>query len=382
MSLNNKTVNVPNLLYYLAYFLLVFQSMTRWVLIDGISTMSSICNKIIPLILLLVFIIRNKKTTKSNILIIMVLVMLILISMKISKGTAILNIILFIITAKGMDIDKVIKFDLVIKLILIILVYILYINGLTEYVVIYRNDSSVLRYGLGFGHPNTFSVYLMSICLDFLYLKFKSKQKKFAYLAIVLAIIFISKYCDSRSSIYTLTIALIISLFAPLIKKNKIISNMFSNIPIIFMIVSLLATIMYKYKKIFTFMPALNEIFSNRILLMYQFYEKYSINIFGNYFIDYHTQSTATGSVLDNAYILLLLKFGILITIIIILAISKRVKKSLKDGNMGLVVCLTSFAFFGLMENGMIVLFYNPFLLFLSHLIFDNKKKGELNENK
>lgn len=372
----NKKLNISSLLYYLAFFLLIFQSMTRWVTIKNFSLLSSLCSISIPPVLLLVFIIKNQKITKKNLLIIIILIILTIISMTISKGNAIWNIILFIISSKNIDTNNIIKFDFITKIILMVFIYILYKNGLTENIVIYRND--VFRYGLGFGHPNTFSVYLMGICLDFLYLTFKTKYKKFSYILIILGISIISIYCDSRSSMYTLAIALILSLIMKLIKNNKCIINFLSKLPIVFMLLSFFATIAYKYRNSFNFIYKLNEILSNRIALMYQFYEKYSITLFGNYFINYHTQSTSTASVLDNTYILLLTKFGVLITIMIIWTMYKRIKKAFEEENFGLAICLISFTFFGLMENGMIVLFYNPFLLSLADFIF---KKGESNEN-
>ena len=379
MNSNNKKINISNLLFYISYFLLVVQSMTRWVHLEIIPSFSTVCNIIIPLLLLLVFILKNNKINKKVFLVILLLTILTITSMFITNGNAIWNIVLFLITSKNINLDKLIKFDLIIKTIVIIIIFILYKNGLTDDIVIYRN--SVRRYGLGFGHPNTFSVYLMSICLDLLYISFKTKYKRISYLIIIFSILFISKYCDSRSAIFTLLLTLILSISISLIKNKKILMNITSKLPYLFMIASFVATILYKYKNYFPFIESLNALLSNRILLMYQFYEEYSITLLGNRFIDYHTQATSTASVLDNAYILLLTKFGIIISLIIVIALSKRIKKAYSEENIGLIVCLLSFSFFGLMENGMIVLFYNPFLLFISHLIYSYKKKGEINEN-
>ena len=221
----------------------------------------------------------------------------------------------------------------------------------------------------------------MSVCLDFLYLTFDTKYKKISYIFIILSILFIYTFCNSRSSIYTLILVLLFSFVIPLIKNNKVAKFSLSNLPFIFMILSFGLTIMYKYKKVFTFMVSLNEVLSNRIFLMSEFYNRYSISLFGNLFIDYNTHSTSTSSVLDNAYMLLLIKFGIIITFILLYAISKRVRKGLDEKNFAIAICLTAFVFFGLMENGMIILFYNPFLLFLADLIFKKNKEVKINEN-
>lgn len=372
---------VSNILFFITYFLFIFQSMTRWVNIELIIKFSNIIGFLIPFLLIVVFIMKNDNINKKSFFIIYICTCITIISTYITKGNAIWNIVLFVIASKKIDIRKIIKFDLGAKIIIMIFVLLLYKGGFTESIVIYRANAP--RYGLGFGHPNTFGVYLLSICLDLIFLTFNNSKKKFSVVFCMVSYVIIATFCDSRSSMNTLIIVTCLTVLFSVWKKNSIVLEFLAKIPWLFLILSFTVTIMYKYANYFPFIYKLNELLSNRILLMYQFFEKYSITIFGNYFIDYRTEATTTAGVLDNAYMLLLIKFGIIVTFLIIWAISKRMKIAVKNKEIGLIICFTGFLFFGLIENGMIVLFYNPFLLFLSDLVYHkrkNKQKNELNE--
>lgn len=70
----------------------------------------------------------------------------------------------------------------------------------------------------------------------------------------------------------------------------------------------------------------LGELFSSRISLTAAFLKEYSIHLFGSRFINYGTGTIGTTFVLDNAYMSLLIKFGLLVALLFIVYIPKCLK--------------------------------------------------------
>lgn len=368
MDISRKTINVSKMLFYISYFLLIAQSMTRWV--NNIELFSSFCTIIIPILLLFSILAQVNKYTKNNVLLFIFLIIISFLSFYVSGDIAILYIVLFIMASKNLEFKKIVKFDLVIKLSLLCLVLFLYFRGMTEVVISYNVRG--VRYALGFGHPNTLSVYVLGICSDIAFLTYEKRNLKWYMLLAIIAIL-INAICRSRGSVIGIILLVALSILIPKLKNNfafqKIVIYLF---PILFFLSILSSYLFLNYD--IDLLNSLDELFSNRISLMAVFLENYSINLFGNKFINYATGVTGTSYVLDNAYLSMLLKFGLCVTTMFLFMIPMKMKDAIKNNQDAIIICLISFIVFGLMENGFYVLFYNPFLLSLGDLIYKKEK--------
>lgn len=377
MNIIDRKINVPKFLFYMSYFLLITQSMTRWV--NNIEGFRSICSTAIPLLLFFSILLQVNKYTKNNILLMMFLLIISFFSFYVSKDIAIFYIILFLMASKSSDFNGIIKFDLAIKLCLLCLVFFLYSIGMTEKVISYTVDRGV-RYAFGFGHPNTLGVYVFSICADLAYLNYKNR-KLIIYMFLAIAAILINIYCDSRGSFISIILLIILSYLLPKLKNSKVFKGITIYMFPLLLIVSYLVSYLFMKSNGNSVFIFLDELFSRRISLMAAFLDGYSIHLFGSKFINYNTGTIGTSYVLDSAYMSLLIKFGLAVTLFFAIAMPKKVKKAYNSGQYNIILCLIVFMFFGLMENGFYVLAYNPFLLSLATIIFKNNVGGEVNEN-
>lgn len=123
----------------------------------------------------------------------------------------------------------------------------------------------------------------------------------------------------------------------------------------------------------------IDRLLSKRIYYTEQYLQKYDINLFGQ---KIETVSTVQSrllnispQILDNSYIVLLLKFGIILLFCSCLLLSLRLKLSYRERDKLLIIILIIFMIVGLFENWLIKINYNPFILSFSSLIYRERKK-------
>ena len=87
------------------------------------------------------------------------------------KSDIVLFWCLFIIAFKGIELDSVVRFDIIVRLLFLMIVVILYFNGYTNTNIHYRDGS--IRHSMGLSNPNVFSIHVMMIVSEYLYLKRK-----------------------------------------------------------------------------------------------------------------------------------------------------------------------------------------------------------------
>lgn len=367
-SIFSKKINIMAFLFYILYVTLIINNMTRWVI--GISCLRTLLNYSSYAILLVLLFLKVIRMNIKETLISIILVSIGIISYVVTKDNIVLMLFLLLICAKDIDINKIVKLDLILKVSLVLIIFILYRCDLTKVVIIDSNIERGLRYSFGFGHPNTFGIYMFNICADLLYINY-SKKNKWQYILIIFISYLVDKFCDSRCAFLCMIIMIILSLFTP--KKNlKIINAIYKYSFFIFLFISLGFTLAYIHnpsKILYT----LNSLFSGRISLMSSFYSYYGIKLFGNYFINYSTGKVGIFYVLDNAYISLLVKFGLVISIILGVLFIKRIQQSIEKNEKSLMICLVVYIIFGLMENGLYLFFYNPFILSLTEALYNKK---------
>lgn len=354
----------PQVLFYLAFALYVAQSMLRWAI--GAGSIRQIMSVAVILLLFVVFLCSAKKFTFKEVFLKIALILLSLITALVSKDYAMLYLAIFISTAKNLDFPKLIKVDLITKTVMLHLVGILYRLGMTEQVIMNaKNGGSI--YAFGFGNPNTFSVYVFSICADLIFLNHRRKSK-FIYLAAIMAAVFIDIFCDSRSSVICILLMTVVSAFSLIRPNKKYLKMILTAVPIICFVLTLL--LVWLYNTQVPFALSLNTYLSKRIALASAFLDGYGVNLFGHYLENYHTvKAVSIYNILDSAYPMLLVRFGAIATAAVLLGISRQISSSYDKKDFNVIAGLLVFSIFGLMENGLFVLFYNPFLLSMSSLI-------------
>lgn len=373
-----KKINVHEILYFIAYALITISwYMTR---VTFLSSHIYIFKYIAIGIFLFVCLTQSKTyKTKSFFKILLLIILGFLVYMY-SKTDIVLIFILMLLALKNVDMNHLIKFDMYCKLLLIILLFILSYNDLTNEYIRFRDG--ILRFSFGFSHPNIFGFVCVNFWIDFIYLH-KSKINWFYILLMGLTILFIDYYADSRSSGILLIIVLILSLLnqnkISKILENKIVKNIITNSWMIFSLLTMIGALLYYHNTDIGLY--LDKLFSTRLGHIVTFYQNYHINLFGNDLILISTEEASLqgvrSAILDNAYSHYLLRFGIIFYLFISYEIKKLFKCSYHEKNYNLILILFVFLIYCLVENRLNKF---VFVLFIGKFIYENtlSSKGEI----
>ena len=366
-----KTIRPSLLFFYLAYTFILLQAMFNNV--PSLTPLYGIIDKLVIVLIFLTILFQNQIYRIKEIVWVVIIFAIVVISYFLSKDNIILKAIMLIIASKDINFKKFIKFDLVIKVIFCFIIIIFSQIGIAENYVILRADGTI-RQSLGFSHPNALAAYWLSICCDYIYLAFN--KNKIIKLFICTIITFIIGYItDSRTVIICVSLMIILLLYNNYL-NNKIIKKIVIFLPYLLFALSLSSAYLYKSSDL---IKNIDRLLSKRIYYTEQYLQKYDINLFGQ---KIETVSTVQSrllnispQILDNSYIVLLLKFGIILLFCSCLLLSLRLKLSYRERDKLLIIILIIFMIVGLFENWLIKINYNPFILSFSSLIYRERKK-------
>ena len=365
-----KKIKVYDFLFYLIYTLMVIYHAFSKVV--GISNIRNYILGIVIVGLLFVFILQSRKYSYKSFILISLCLVSFFVSYKIASDIILFVTVLFIISSKNVNFNKFIKYDLLIKSIIVILVIFLYEIGLTEVVIKARPDGTI-RKALGFGHPNILGAFLFSICLDIVYIYYKS-MKPIHYIILIVSFFINLWISDSRATQIGIILLIIVSIQKN--KNKKFLLKFLPYIPILLCGISLLCSIFYTNKSETWFI--INKLTSSRIKCAYDFYNYYGINLFGHFFEFYGQWGEEYQlTVLDNAYMHILIQFGLINMLIILFALTKAIKRMIKDDNIILMLCFCIILIYGLMELYVYQIVYIPMLLYIGKILYCKENKNE-----
>lgn len=262
----------------------------------------------------------------------------------------------------------------------IMLITVLLCSGLnltTNFETFARMDGS-LRYTLGFAHPNAFGIYSSMIVIEKLYLDYSNNKRSIIIQNIILStIVLVINIFVTNSR--TTCILLFVTVVIYLIPKNKI--TKFFQHPImkilerysifLFAIISLILISIGQSSSIIA--SKINSLLSFRPRLFAQYYDSFGFTFMGN-----SLPSQVSGRTpLDNTYLTIFIKYGIIHFVILSTTIIKSIIKMQTKKDYFLIYILNIILFFGIMETSAIKPGINPFILALSYAIPQNTKPEE-----
>lgn len=369
-----------NLIFFCAYFLTIVSDIFNNVIfLESVLVIVDIVSIFLLVVVIFDKVIYRKVYTYKELIGLLILLVFIMYSAFKSDNRALLKLPFLLIAFKGIDFNNFIKKDFYFRIVLVGTLLFMYSLGLTNNGVL-EIRNGFIRNSFGTGHPNEIAFYLTMICLDYYYiesLKEKAKMGKPILLSIAVCIL-IFLFMGSRTNILLISMLSIIFLLRNKIKiwlNNKIFINIISNLFLICLIVTLLLT--YFYKSDNSIMSSLNKILSNRIFISNLYIDAYTgITLFGR-------NLNNTQLPLDNAYINLYLRYGIMLTIYISIIYYKSFKNMIaKKQNYILIFIMALFLIYGLSETPMYIPAKNPYIMLLLLAFIDNNKSlGEEKEN-
>lgn len=300
----------------------------------------------------------------KNFFMILILMLLCFISYYKTASTMFIEILLISLNVINLEFKKVVKYDLFIKIFILIFLVSMSFMGLAKSNFVVTRNGEFIRDAYGFYHPNTFGMVIMMIFFEYLYLQ-KDKIGFKQYLIGALSVITIKLTSDTRTAIYCI-IALL--LFIPIVKKistKKYFEVISKNLYIFLLITSLVLTSLYLNNPIM--MKNINIFFSDRLKYQSYYLNLYNVNLFGN-----NIEYVMT---LDNGFMKILLNYGLVIVLFFDSIFRFNIKKSLRNNDYKLCLIFLILILFSLAESSIFYIYNNIFLIYCFNNVI--KKVGE-----
>lgn len=351
-------------LFYSAYFFIVLADMFTQV--KFINHYLGYLEYISIVLLFTVFLIQSKNYKVKSLLLSLLLVILSLVTCYYSKDRNMLKLVILILAFKDIDFDDFIKKDFTFKFILVLFVILCYFLNFTDNILVYREG--ILRNSFGFSHPNKLGLYLMMMCMDLFYIK-REKSLVFPSIFSLITCLFIYLFVDSRTNLIVILLCAL-TIFMNKFLKNKIVENPISNFfaKHLFILLAILSFIVsYKFSFCNHILATLNQILSNRLSLNHYFLDAYPINLLGNEVI------TTKYLILDNSYINILLRFGLIFLIFMYINFNSITKRLYKEKKYILIIIFVILLFYGFSESFLYKVSANAFLLYFGKIYNEAK---------
>lgn len=350
--------NVINFIFFFAYALVCFNFMSSSVLF--IKNYHNVIIYISLFMLISVFALQSDSYQKKSLLYIFIASLLGFISYAFSGDNTFILIVLLVACSKKIDFNKIVKFDLIIKILFVFLILILYKLGGTEYITRYRDDGT-LRLAMGFGHPNVFAAYLFFICLDISYLNYK-KMNLFWYLIIIICLYVSHFVCNSRSAEISLSLLLFFSFFHNFTEKKLFSKKIIRFMPFLIFAISLIFTKLYLDNN--SFMIYFDKLLNKRFFYSAMVSKYVGFSWFGANF------SNIVKFGLDNAYLNTYYQYGVFSAFFLLYCIFKVICYSQNNKDYKAIMCIFIYLIYAFIEKYSFHIEYNVFLFSISCLIF------------
>jgi len=326
-------------------------------------------------VLLLKYIIQSHYRKKELYYAIGLIMLSILVTL-ISKQFAILATVIIVITSKNENIDNLLGKILRVHVLCFSMVVIGWLLGIIpDYsTVMSKGMHSVFGYSLGYRHPNIAGLQAMILLL----LQLFHKRSFFTYSYSSIIAIVVGLLSESRTSLYLSILIVFSFLFFDILKKFNRLDNFFQKVKsIVFLYPLLMASISWGSVYLFnlgnTIMTFINTISSGRIQLSARYLDMYSIKLFGQTIISYGTVDSYLR--LDNGYLNILLRFGLIIFVLFIISQMYCMKKLMEKKKYYECLVILIFLTYGLIETYIYNVFVNFSLLYLGELIYLSQYK-------
>ncbi|MDV7757566.1 hypothetical protein [Liquorilactobacillus mali] len=282
-----------------------------------------------------------------------------------TKDATFLNLFIMYIIFSDFTVDEITRIFFRFNLIALIIILPMHYFGLLPSVETYNDN--LVKYSLGFSHPNSLGITLLIVNICFVYLS-KNRLKLLPTISLLFFDGILLNISQARTSLY-----LIILLFLLWIIFNKF------NRKILFELWAVgsffLSIFLFFLTYIVNFFPPnnsyyfiLNNFFSGRLDLIQFFFNKYGVTFFGqqiHYELILHSILNYSYEVLDNSYAKLLVNYGIIAVVAYLGLIGLICFYSYRSKNKWMLIPVIIFLLLGFSEQSMLYFWCNFSLLFL-----------------
>ena len=293
---------------------------------------------------------------------------------------------IFIYSARNMEVNKILRISYVISVFMLVFIILSSYLGIIQNYIYYSALRE--RQYLGF----RYALYPSSILCNIIFLKVYLEKENISWLSLICLLVanyVLFQYTDSRLT-FILGVALIV--FSTIMKKSQKFREILLNRTFIwsFLVLALLsiyATINYDYLS--DWQSDLNEALGGRLSLGNSTLKFYGYGLFGktlslsgNGLDENGMLNTSTYDYVDNLYVLLLLRAGIIFLFIFLVAMTIIMKKIYIQKDSYIYIIFILLAFHGIIDDLIMLPQYNSFWFVVAALFMGRRiSKTTNNEN-
>lgn len=333
--------------------------------------------------LLMIQIVFFQSYTKKELTAIVMVTLPIVIATFLSGNRSLLSAWMFVVAAKNIDLDDVICMAYKILSIMIPVIVLLCLFGVIENVPLMRG--TMQRYSLGFSHPNQLGLRVFQFIVCYCYIH-RNRLRKLDYLIICLAIAFLIRIPNSKTAYIVTTVFLCMLLLYNFVKNQRPRYMMLFEKSLVLGAFCLgFFSICFSYIDVNrnSVLSRIDKWMSSRFSLGHIVWQLYGVSLLGQRVYISEDERKLVGIktrlFLDNAYLGILLRYGILVFLIFFIGYLCLVKAMIMRKEYILAIILFMYALYGVMESGLYMISHNIFLITFSSLLY--KKSIQGNEN-
>ena len=325
--------------------------------------------------------IRGKYTYKELIVGILIFIPVV-ISVYKCKNADVFMCFAYIFAAKGVNIEKLIKYALLAMVITFAIVVLARILGITkEYIYKHIKYGRTLnRYSFGFVYTCVGTIYYLFISLLYIYVrKERFGIKDTIIIVSINAILYLLTFTLNNFVFIILAVILVYFVkFNKLLALDKIFAYFSIGSAALGSAIISILTAMYASGSIIAI--RINSLTSGRLKLTLDAIKKYGISIIGNNikFIGGGAVGTKEYNYVDSMYMQLLIKHGVLVFVVVVVVLTFLSYKAYKNNNKWLLLCYFIINYHATFDDRLISITLNPFLMFFLIYLTYSFDKGKL----
>ena len=283
---------------------------------------------------------------------------------------------------RNVDEETIISLDFWIRIVLCLLIIVCGLTGIIENYITYRTNSSVLRYSIGFNHPNTVASLVLSLILEEAWI---NRRRTTGFYAVVVWTIAIITYLITANK--TAVLIMVVFPVTLLWGKDRPVENSekrngglaFATLFPVAATFSYVAMILCRSS---AFFRIVDIALSNRFYNARVIFNSYGIPLLGQQValvsVKAARLTNSSIALLDVAYLRLLIQAGPIVLVLFAILYGNVMNHAWKKGKHLLVLIVCVFIAFGLCESGFNNVFMNFTLLFAAKELFYSEKQEEV----
>ncbi len=268
------------------------------------------------------------------------------------RDTALLVLLCLLLAAPGLDLRRIVRVDLAVRICLFAGIVSLSLAGIIDNYTAEINGS--LKQALGFSHPNTFAIYGFCILMEWLYLRY-DRLRRYDLVGITVLAAVLFRISASRTALCAFLPAMALVLVmkrCPRIIENRLFRRVCCLFPALLAAASLVGVFLYS-RGVGLFVR-LNSLLTGRLSLAWSMLSSYGFSLFGQRVTTTGTRTTeASGSftAVDMSFIRIPVCYGLIALALLLLGYGLLTRRTLRCGDAALLTVLIFFFLLGFMES-------------------------------